>query len=273
MERPELAIVDGATKLYGIIGDPIEQVKSPEVITKIFRDAGYNGLMLPLHARPDDFDAAIRGLKALVNFRGIVLTVPHKVRAMPHVDHLLPRAVRVGAVNVMRREQDGTWTGDMFDGQGLVRAIRDAGFDPSDKRVMLIGAGGAGSAIADALAEAEVRSVTIADLNDMQAKEVVSRLGKAHPHCMIRVGPASAENCDLLVNATPTGMTPGDGMPGNFGAFDSRMFVADVVTKPEITPLLAHAMACGCKIASGVAMFHGQAKELTRFLVPDIKPR
>jgi shikimate dehydrogenase len=120
-------IVNGATRLFGILGDPIEQVKSPEEITRRFRARGANALCLPIHARPGDFDAVLRGLKATVNYDGFILTVPHKIRAMSYVDKLLPRAVRVGAVNVVRRERNGTWTGSALSARcGRRASIRRA---------------------------------------------------------------------------------------------------------------------------------------------------
>lgn len=265
-----LPIVDGETRLFGILGDPIAQVKSPQEITARFRAAGRNALCLPLHARPADFDAVLRGLKAMPNFDGFVLTVPHKVRAMAHVDHLSPMAVRVGAVNVARRQKDGSWVGEMYDGQGLVGAVRQTGFDPKGKRAIVLGAGGAGSAIIDALAAMGAASITIFDLDQAKANDVATRLGKAHAGCKFSVGPANPDGQDLLVNATPIGMGQGDGMPAPFGKFPSSLVVADVITKPEISPLLAHARACGCRFSTGVQMFKAQADMIAGYLIPEI---
>ena len=264
-------IVDGATRLFGIIGNPIAQVKSPELISKRFRASGLNAICLPLLARPEEFDTVLRGLKAMGNFDGFILTIPHKVRAMAYVDKLLPRATRVGAVNVARREADGSWIGDMFDGLGLVNAVRHAGLDFQGKHAMVIGAGGAGSAIIDAIAEAGAASITVFDLDHSKASAVAARLDKAHADCRITAGPVSVENQDLLVNATPIGMAPAAGMPAQFGKLDPRLVVADVVTDPEITPLLAHARACGCRISTGVQMYRAQADMLANFLIPEVR--
>lgn len=264
-------IVDGATRLFGIIGNPIAQVKSPELISKRFRASGLNAICLPLLARPEEFDTVLRGLKAMGNFDGFILTIPHKVRAMAYVDKLLPRATRVGAVNVARREADGSWIGDMFDGLGLVNAVRQAGLDFQGKHAMVIGAGGAGSAIIDAIAEAGAASVTVFDLDHSKASAVAARLDKAHADCRITAGSVSVENQDFLVNATPIGMAPAAGMPAQFGKLDPRLVVADVVTDPEITPLLAHARACGCRISTGVQMYRAQADMLANFLIPEVR--
>lgn len=260
-------MVNGQTRLFGIIGHPIGQVKSPEEVTVRFRALGYNALCLPFHVFPDNFDIAMRGLKSMENFGGIIFTVPHKVRAIGYVDRLSPNAASVGAVNVARRETDGRWFGEMFDGLGLVGAVRRVGFELKGKRAMLIGAGGAGSAIADALAEAGVVSVTIFDIDRDKAKKLTERLGKARGQCQFVFGHASTEQQDILVNATPMGTMPGDGIPADFGRFNANLVVADVVTRPEITPLLAKARAYGCRTATGVQMYEEQADMITNFLL------
>jgi shikimate dehydrogenase len=262
---PEMPIVDGATRLYGIIGHPIDQVKSPQVITPKFRAAGHNALMLPMHVTPERFDETVRGLKALVNLDGIVITVPHKVRIVAHVDRLLPTGQQIGAINAMRREPGGTWVGDMFDGRGLVRGLSANGHSVRGKRVLLLGAGGAGSAIAFALAEAGAASVTLSDTEQSKARDLAARVAKAYPACAIAAGPPKLDGHDILVNATPTGMAPGDGLPADFGALDPQLIVADIIMKPEVTPLLAHARACGCRTMPGRAMLEGQADELVTF--------
>jgi shikimate dehydrogenase len=264
------AIVDGATLLFGIIGDPIDQVRSPEQITQRFRAAGRNAICLPIQAHIEGFDEVVRGIKAMPNFHGFVLTVPHKIRAMPHADRLTPDAERIGAVNVMRREPDGKWYGDMTDGKGLLRAAVEAGFAPKGKRALVIGAGGAGSAIIDAIADAGAREITIVDVDERRAHAVAARLGNAHSGCRFTVGKADAEGQDILVNASPVGMHPGKEMPASFGRLDKSLIVSDVVTKPEITPLLAHARDCGCRISTGVAMYQAQADLLAQFLMPEI---
>src|SRR5258707_14752383 len=107
-ERP---LIDGATRLYGIIGDPIAQVGSPGVFTTRFRAAGINAVLVPLHVLPARFDETVRGLMALANVDGIVITVPYKTRVVPFVDQVRQTARQAGAVNAMRRGTDGSWTG------------------------------------------------------------------------------------------------------------------------------------------------------------------
>ncbi len=267
-ENAKALFIDGATKLFPILGDPIAQVKSPAGISGEFHARGLNALCTPLHVAPGDFDTVMHGLKATQNIGGYILTVPHKLRAMPHVDKPSPRAQRIGAVNIVRRE-GSAWVGDMLDGIGLTNAVRNTGFDFKGKRALVIGAGGAGSAIIDAIAEAGASAITISDLDTAKANDIAARFGKAHTGCKFTVGAAVAEGHDLIVNATPYGMGEGDGMPAPFGTLDANVVVADVITKPEITPLLAHAKACGCRISTGVQMYQAQAAMIAGYLIPE----
>ena len=261
----DLPIVDGATRLYGIIGDPIAQVKSPEILTARIRAARRNALLLPMHVKPDLFDETVRGLKALANLDGIVITVPYKPRIVPFVDRLMPTGARVGAINAMRREPNGEWVGDMFDGKGMLRALQDQGADPKGLRVMLLGAGGAGSAIADAVADAGAVGLTIFDVDKAKASGLAQRIAKSHPGCAARFGEPAVDGMDILINATPTGMAEGDPVPMKLGKLNSKFVVADVIVKPGPTPFLLQAQACGCRIVGGHAMIGGQVSELMRF--------
>jgi shikimate dehydrogenase len=124
MSAPGAETIDGDTRLYGIIGDPIAQVRSPTVYNERFRRLGKNAVMIPLHATPAAFDSSMRGFKSLANVDGILVTIPFKSAAMNHVDVLLPAARRIGAMNALRREADGSWSGDMFDGRGSLAGLR-----------------------------------------------------------------------------------------------------------------------------------------------------
>lgn len=259
-----LPIVNGATRLYGIIGDPIAQVKSPEVFTARFRAAGINALLVPIHVKPETFDDALRGLRSLANLDGIIATIPYKSRVLPFVDRLLPTGERVGAINAMRREADGSWSGDMFDGKGCVAGMRATGVEPRGLDVMLLGAGGAGSAIADAVAEAGAKSLRIFDVDEGKAKQLAARVARAHPACATAFGAPTTEARHVLINATPTGMAAGDGLPSSDLRLTKDLFVVDIIAK-DVTPLLSAARAAGCGTMAGPAMVAGQAGEMARF--------
>ncbi len=263
--KPELpALIDGRTRLYGIIGHPIEQVKSPELLSAKFRERGRNAIMLPIHILPEKFDESMRGLMALGNLDGIIATVPYKLRIMKYLDRLQPSAKRIGAVNASRREKDGTWTGDMFDGQGMVLALRANGFDVKGKRVMMSGAGGVGSAIADALAAAGVKTLLIHDVDEKKAHDLAAGIAKHHNLGDARFSAPTLEGIDLYVNASAVGMD-GKGMAANFAKIDPKVFVFDVITHD--TPLLAFARQCGCKSLGGLPMTKAQADLLVSFIL------
>src|SRR5258706_7334625 len=108
--------------------------------------AGTAGILIPVQIAPAKLETAIRGLQALGNIDGIVITVPHKMTMMRLVDEVLPTGQRIGAINAVRREADGSWVGDNFDGKGFVAGLRKNGHEPRGKRALLVGAGGAGHA-------------------------------------------------------------------------------------------------------------------------------
>lgn len=117
------SIVDGSTRIFAILGDPIGQVKSPAQVTASLRARSCNAILIPLHVSSNNFDEVVRALKAIRNLDGLVVTVPHKFTAFQHCDEATKRASFLQAVNVMRRSRSGTWEGDMCDGQGFVDAI------------------------------------------------------------------------------------------------------------------------------------------------------
>src|SRR4051812_105268 len=166
---PPQPVVTGATRLYGIMGDPVAQVKSPGVFNPRIAAAGVDAVLVPLHVRTEAFDETVRGLMLLGNLDGLIATVPHKLRMLALADRVLPTGVQVGAINAMRRERDGRWTGDMFDGRGLVRGVRDRGIAVEGRRALVIGTGGAGSAGAGALAEGGGGGGTPLDLAPQKA--------------------------------------------------------------------------------------------------------
>jgi len=264
-----IARLDGATRLYGIVGHPIAQARSPEVMTAWLQRTGRNAILVPLHVPPESFDQAMKGLMLLGNLDGLVITVPYKARALALTDACLPMAAQVGAVNALRRNADGSWHGGIFDGTGLVGALRAEGFEPAGRRIKMLGAGGAGSAVAIALADAGARALDIFDTDAERAASLARRVAGHYPACDARVAadPASLDGHDLLINCTPIGMRPGDGMPAPFGRLDPGLFVVDIIMKPQTTPLAEHARACGCRVMNGIPMLDRQVEAVMSFFM------
>ena len=260
-----LASLNGATRIHVTIGDPIAQVKSPAGITQGFAARGHDALMIPLQVKPADVEDFFRLAKKLPTLDGIVITVPHKPFAFRHCDTTSERARVLEVCNVMRREPDGRWIGDMTDGGGFIAALARNGFDPKGKRALQIGAGGAGSAIALALTMAGA-GVTLCDLDTAKRDALIARLGR-HGHTVTATDKADPAGFDLVVNATPAGMKAGDPLPVDVSKIAANTFVADIITMPMVTPLLAAAQAKGCAIQNGVQMFDAQVNFITEFLM------
>ena len=258
-------VPNGATRLLAIVGDPIEQVRAPTFWSTVFRVRGMNRLCIPVHTTPANLSRAVDGLKAMQNVDGIIVTVPHKAAALSCVDHLSPAAGRIGAINVMRPEPDGTWSGDMFDGAGFVAGLVANGIAVDARKALLVGAGGAGTAIAVALADAGVLEIKVFDPDGHRAlslRDTLTAHGGPDVHCAEAPDPASV---DLVINATPLGMRPTDSLPLPVERLRPETVVADVVMKPIRTPLLEAAARRGCRTHTGAHMMDHQAPLFAEF--------
>jgi shikimate dehydrogenase len=171
----------------------------------------------------------------------------------------------VDGVNAIRRDPDGRWSGDMFDGAGLVRAVTLAGRTVNGQRVLLLGAGGAGCAIAMGFAAAGARSITLFDPVAGRSETLGQRVTQFYPGFDIAAGAPVAAGHDIIVNASPVGMRPGDGLPAPLGTLDPATLVIDIIPNPEITPLITAARAAGCQTIGGLAMIDAQADTFLEF--------
>jgi shikimate dehydrogenase len=153
----------------------------------------------------------------------------------------------------------------MFDGVGFVRGAQRKGERVHGRRVALFGAGGAGSAIAYALADAGVRSIAIVDIDASKAQRLAATLARAFPACSIAAAAQMPDGIDMLVNASPVGMRPDDGLPAAIGPLDAGTLVGDVVIAAQPTALIRHAMQRGCRFVDGRDMHGGQVDALLQF--------
>ena len=264
--------ITGHTRLYVILGDPIAKVRSPEAFNGAFERHGIDAVLVPVECAPGDLAATVASLKRVRNLDGLIFTMPHKAGALTLVDRASETGRLVGAINAARRDAGGDWRGDMFDGQGFVRGLRRQGQEPSGRRAALLGAGGAGRAIAFALAEAGVAAISVHDLEPAKAVVLAADLSRAYPALGPRAGPPRPGEFDLLVNATPTGMKADDPLPWPVAGLAAGTIVGDVTTKPEITPFLAAARERGCAAVSGRDMVEGQLGALFRFFGFEVDP-
>jgi shikimate dehydrogenase len=258
--------LSGTTRLFPIIGDPIMYVESPARVTRTFADLGYNGICVPIQVTKEDFEDAMTGLSAMVNVDGILVTMPHKFAAMAHCATSSERSRLLGVVSVMRRNPDRGWHGDMLDGLAFVKAQMDHGARIEGARALLLGAGGAGRAIAHALLESGVRELVIHDADVSRAAvlvDLMSGLGDDR----VKSGPPDPRGFDLIFNATPMGMEDGDALPLNVASLSSSMFVGDVIAGHGVTAFVRAAMDAGCKTAGGDDMVRAVQNLMAEFLI------
>ncbi len=256
----------GTTRLYVIIGDPIAQVRAPAGMSEAFAARGYDGILVPVHVAPADLSDFMSVAARLKNLDGIVATIPHKFACYQTCASATARAHFLRAVNLIRRSKDGTWHGDMTDGLGFVCAARAKGIEPAGMRALLVGAGGAGAAIALALIEAGVSEIAIHDGMLERRDELIARLnglGKGRA----RAGSADPAGYDFVANATPAGMKEGDPLPVDIARLSASTYCGCVITKPEVPPFIAAARNIGCVTATGTDMYRQQERIMLDFML------
>jgi shikimate dehydrogenase len=222
----------GATRVYFIVGDPIAQVKSPFGVTQAFEQHGKDAVCIPAQVPSQDLKQWFEGVSLMRNIDGIIVTVPHKFDCHALCTTSSPRAEFLGAVNTIRRNKDGSWHGDMFDGLAYVKAIESKGFDLRNKTALLVGAGGAGSAIAHSLVLAGIKELAIQDENTERRDSLIHRLNSLK-HGRVYVGSSNLIGFDVAINATPVGMRETDPSPFDLSTITPNMFIGCVITAPR----------------------------------------
>jgi shikimate dehydrogenase len=263
--------VMGTTRLYGLVGDPLTTAKSPELLNRVFFEQRADAVCVPFVVKDDDLPAFVTGARALGNLSGVLVTMPHKQRMLAFVDELHPTARQVGALNVIRCDNDGRWVGAIFDGLGCVLGMQWEGNHPANKSVLLVGAGGAGRAIAFAVASAGARTLTIFDVDERRADDLANSVAAA-TGCATRIGSPDPCGFEIVINATPLGMKANDPMPVDPERLEPGCIVVDIINASEPTPLCRAARTRGCRTQGGRPMHEGQALHALRFLGFDYCP-
>lgn len=258
---------EGSTRVYAIAGDPVVQVKAPTRMNAWFARQGVNAVMVPLHIPAGRFDAVFAGIRDMQNIAGMLVTVPHKFAAAGQAERRSPAVVLTGAANALRREADGTWSAENFDGSGFVAGLCQQGKDPRGMRVLLVGTGGAGVAIALALVQAGVASLVLLDRDGGKAEHLARKLDDTYPGVARAAQAPVWRDFDLAINATPSGLEMGDPLPFDPSRLSSGAIVADIIMKPHQTRLLQLASDLGLPVHHGIHMLECQLDDYVGFLV------
>lgn len=250
--------ISTSTQLCAVMGDPIAHSLSPAI-----HNAGFNALNLDfvfVAFRVTDVERALHGMRALDNFRGLSVTIPHKIAAMAFVDTIDPLHKIAGSINTIVNTQ-GALHGTSTDGLGALQALLEAGSSPDHCHILLLGAGGAARSLCFTLLDqTRPASLTITDLDPKTCQTLANDL-KTQFRCPIYVNPAiDVAQYDLIINTTPVGMAPKiDHSPLAGAVFGAGQTVFDVVYTPLKTRLLREAEAAGATVITGAEMFIHQA--------------
>ena len=247
-------MINGNTELIAHIGYPTHSFKSPMIYNPFFEKEGINAIVVPMGCKPEDYPVFLKSVFTLTNIRGALITMPHKVVTVGLLDEVTPTVRVAGACNAVKRLPDGRLVGDQFDGAGFVRGVQRKGLNLTGARVLVVGSGGVGCAIAASLAGAGIAHISLFDVHTAAAEALGQRIRDNYPAISVATGSNDPAGFDLVVNATPMGMNEGDPLPLDVGRLDPKTFVGEVVMRTEMTAFLTAAAARGCKVQVGSDM-------------------
>lgn len=234
------------------------------------------GAYVLLPVEPANLERALRGLGAL-GFNGCNITIPHKVNAMPLMDRIDPLAQRIGAINTVVVEADGTLTGRNTDAFGYIRSLLDADPDWKADRgpITVVGAGGAARAVVVGLLEKGAREIRLTNRSEGKAQDIAREFGDRIKPVPWNERHDACDGAALLVNTTSQGMHGQAALDIRLDALPVSALVSDIVYVPQITPLIATARARGNPTVNGLGMLINQARlafEAWTGVMPDMTP-
>lgn len=259
----DLGRIDGRTGLIGLIATPISHSLSPAMHNLAFQKLGLNYAYLVFEVGNDKLTDVVRGMRVL-NSRGFNISMPNKAKIIPLLDEITTTAQLVGAVNTVVNE-DGKLIGYNTDGIGYVLGLREAGVDIRNKRITLLGAGGAATAVAIQAALDGAKEISIFNRDDSFFSKAVrnAEIINEHTSCKARVDHLEdvdklkevIAGSDILTNATSVGMKPeGQSLIQEISWLRSNLIVSDVIYYPRKTKLLEQAESVGCMAINGLGM-------------------
>jgi len=262
--------------IAGLLGWPVAHSRSPVIHNYWIARYGLQGRYVLFPVPPEQLAAALKGL-AVLRMRGCNVTTPHKQAVMPLLDHVDPLAQRIGAVNTIVVEEDGSLRGFNNDGNGFVQSIRDAKPDwrPETGPITVLGAGGAARAVVASLAAQGAREIRVANRTYERARELETLLGPPVRSVRWEEREDALEGIALLANATNQGMAGKPPLDIALDRLPRTAIVGDLIYTPPVTPLLAAARARGNLTVNGLGLLLNQARPAFHAwfgVMPEITP-
>lgn len=265
MPKRTIPAITGRTRLAGVVGWPIEHTLSPAMQNAAFQHCGLPAAYLPLGVPPDGLADFCRGWRRLRPV-GFNVTVPHKEAIIGNLDGLAPSAKALGAVNTVVCRGRGRWIGHNTDGYGFLASLTGI-FSPRGRRVVLLGGGGAGRAVAFSLAQAGAARLTLSEPDAGRRRRLIEDLRRRGFTAVAAANPGSADlrdslkQCGLLVQASPLGLRPRDPLPLPAAWMPRGICVYDLVYGSRLTPFLRLARSRKNRVIPGWKMLLWQGAE------------
>lgn len=259
----------GTTKIYGCLADPIDHVKAPTIFTSIFNRKNIDAVMVPIHVSKYNLIDVINSLKLIKNFHGMTITIPHKAEIVSICDFLEPDANRTKVVNWIKFDKNRKLIGDNFDGKGFVRGFLEQNNLLENKSICLFGTGGAGIAIAYALANENIKNLKLINRNINKAINLKNNINKIYPNLYIEVLPIfdyELDGCDVVINATSLGLEKNDQLPFDVNKTRVDCIIAEIIMNPSETQLLKQSKLIGRTVHYGKHMIESQIELAGNFL-------
>jgi shikimate dehydrogenase len=257
--------ITGTTRVFYILGDPVAQVRAPEVYNHLFQQHGVDAVLVPLKLPATALASFLEhGLKA-ENIGGFWATIPHKAALADALQPTDPVANIAGAVNAVKRHADGRLEAALFDGIGFVKGLDHFGMAVTGKRVLVVGAGGGGHAVAAALAQRNPAHLAVFNRSRDRAATLVARLQPLIGDAAAVAETTDPAGFDLIINCTSQGLKADDAMPFDPARVDVGAAVVDIIMSREPTPLLRACRARGLRAEAGFEMLVQQIPEYLRF--------
>ena len=257
--------ITGSTRVFLILGYPVEQVRAPEMFNHLFERHAVDAVLVPAQVAPQDLEPFVRQAFKARNIDGLWVTIPHKAAMRGLLDRCDLRGEVAQAVNAVRRNANGTLEGALFDGLGFVKGLGIFGVPAARARALVVGVGGAGVAIAVSLAERGVAALALFDCETQRCESVAQRIRQAFGIQVQVQTVLDPAGFDLVVNASPLGLNLDDPLPLDVSRLDPGSAVVDILMKNQPTPLLRQCHARGIKAFPGYEMMIQQASAYLDF--------